>query len=474
MAAVTAPRPPRLPSPALRRLPPRLWLRVRAPLLRLEEGLVKAFCLRYFALTARRTGDVFHADDNGRPVMAIISEEFFRSDLGGFGGFGMTVRNLTGYYNSRQDGLRASVVMPHDLNLVCRPEVRRQNNADVLFLPMLRRLLLHPLRYIRLLRSLQPRFFLSIDYLAKYEYVLWGAPRVPLVLYIRDPRSLEEWRTIGTVPQEAPANWRADVRQLEGIAAQQMESLKRIRRWSRRTGRKIIFATNAQCLVERARRKFELPDLQPHYLPNPIPQPTVPSITWQAAPMLLFLGRLDPQKRPWVIYALARRLPQVTFVLAGEARYPQLVEPLIAPYCDPPNVHRVGLVDGDAKDALLRQCWALINTSIHEGLPVSFLEAFSYGKCVVSGLDPDGLVTRFGYFAGEHHGLGLDEDTLGAFETQIRLCMTDEQGRRVRGEAALRFVRKTHSFESFDRHLRRLLAAEGIMVPGAVHSWESC
>ena len=446
---------------------PRPWLRVKITLLRLAEGSVKELCLRYFALVSRWVADDFLANGNGRPVMTIISEEFFHKDLGGFGGFGMTVRNITDDYNSRQDGLRASVVMPHDLGLTRNPIVCRQHNADVLFLPTLGRLLLHPIRYVRMLRSIRPRFFLSIDYLAKYEYALWGAPQVPLILYIRDPRSREEWRTIGTVPQEAPANSRANTRQLEGIAAQQLESFGRIRRWSQRTGRKIVFATNAPFLVERARRKFGQSEMQPHYLPNPIPLPNVTDIDWQATPMFLALGRLDPQKRPWIVFALAQRLPQVTFVLAGEARYPQLVEPLIAPYRDLPNVRRVGLADGDAKDALLRQCWALINTSIHEGLPVSFLEAFSYGKSVVSCLDPDGLVTRFGYFAGEHSGPGLDENTLAAFESQIRLCIEDERRRRARGEAALRYVHATHSFESFDRHLRRLLATEDIMPSGS-------
>jgi glycosyltransferase involved in cell wall biosynthesis len=438
----------------------RLWLKIS--LLRLAEGPVKELCLRYFALAASWVADDFHEEDNGQPAMTIISEEFFGTDLGGFGGFGMTVRNITDYYNSRQDGMGASVVMPHDLGLTRNPVVRRQHNADVLFLPKLRRLLLHPIRYVRSLRSLRPRFFLSIDYLAKYEYALWGAPRVPLILYIRDPRSREEWRTIGTVPQEAPANSRANARQLEGIAAQQQESFGRIRRGSQRAERKIVFATNAQFLIERACRKFGSPDLQPHYLPNPIPLPAVSNVTWQETPMFLALGRLDPQKRPWIIFTLAQRLPNVTFVLAGEVRYPQLIEPLIAPYRDLPNVRRVGLADGEAKDELLRQCWGLINTSIHEGLPVSFLEAFSYGKSVVSGLDPDGLVTRFGYFAGEHTGTGLDENTLGAFESQIRLCMADERGRRTRGEAALHYVRTIHSFENFDRHLRRLLVAEGI------------
>ena len=320
------------------KLPPPIWLRIRTPLLRLAEGWIKALILHYFAFVEQRTENASPTGDDDRPVMAIISEEFFHRDLGGYGGYGITVRNITGYFNSRSQGLRASVIMPHDLGHASRPIVRRGNATDVLFLPKLKKLLLHPRRYVILLRSLRPRFFLSIDYLAKYEYVLWGAPRVPLILYLRDPRSDEEWRTIGTVPQEALANKRADSSQLESIAAQQKESFRRILCWSRRTGRKIVFATNAQCLVERARRKFAMPDLRPHYLPNPIPQPDIARITWQPAPMFLFLGRLDPQKRPWMIYALARRLPQVTFVLAGEARSAQLVEPLIAPYHAPPNV----------------------------------------------------------------------------------------------------------------------------------------
>ena len=441
---------------------PRFWLRMRAPLLRLAESPVKTLCLRYYSLFADRIDDGLRTDANDHPVMAIICEEFFQRDLGGFGGFGMTVRNLTNHYNSRRHGLQAAVIMPHNLGLVDRPEVRRIRNTKVLFLPSLGKLLLYPRRFIGQMRSLRPRFFLGIDYQVKYEYALWGAPRIPLVIYLRDPRGREEWRTIGTVPQEAAASKRADPRQLEGIAMQQQESYRRIHRWSRHTGRKIVFATNAQCLVERARRKFNLPGLQAYYLPNPIPQPSVWSITWQKSPMFLYLGRLEPQKRPWIIYALARRLPEVTFVLAGEARHPNLIEPLIARFGNPANILLAGLVEGEDKDALLRRCWGLINTSIHEGLPVSFLEAFAYGKCVISGLDPDGLVSRFGYPAGEHIGLGLDDLTLDAFENQIRRCMGDEKTRRARGRAAQRHVRQVHSFASFDRHLSQLLKAEGI------------
>lgn len=47
-------------------------------------------------------------------------------------------------------------------------------------------------------------------------------------------------------------------------------------------------------------------------------------------------------------------------------------------------VEYVGWVDGEGKDQLLRSCDVLILPSYNEGLPISILEAMSYGKAIVS------------------------------------------------------------------------------------------
>jgi hypothetical protein len=51
----------------------------------------------------------------------------------------------------------------------------------------------------------------------------------------------------------------------------------------------------------------------------------------------------------------------------------------------------------------------LINTSIHEALPVSFLEALSYGVCLVSNRNPDSLTEKFGIWTGDVLGNGFDK-----------------------------------------------------------------
>jgi hypothetical protein len=152
--------------------------------LRLIEGLVKEACCCLFTIVAMMIGYQRHKRLQDVPAfMGIICQEFFRKDLGGFGGYGMTVKNITDHYNLKTGGLLAKVIMPQDLGLVKEPEVRRVHNADALLLPSLIKLVLHPIRYCRKINSLKITFFLTIDYLLRYEYVLWAAPRIPLIIY---------------------------------------------------------------------------------------------------------------------------------------------------------------------------------------------------------------------------------------------------------------------------------------------------
>lgn len=228
-------------------------------------------------------------------------------------------------------------------------------------------------------------------------------------------------------------------------------------------GRPLAFATNARFLLDRGRRKLGLERMEAHELPNPVPLPKAWETGGCAEPMLLFVGRLHPEKRPWVVLELARRFPGVRFVVAGPASADARVAGFLAGRARPSNVELAGLVEGREKDRLFRECWALLNTSIHEGLPMTFLEAFAYGKPVVSGVDPEDLATRFGYCAGVRLGSGLDEATLAAFSEQIARCLADERGRRDKGAAARRYVEEHHTFEAFERALEQLLAAEGLL-----------
>ena len=86
---------------------------------------------------------------------------------------------------------------------------------------------------------------------------------------------------------------------------------------SKKHHRKIIFATNADFLTERARKAYRLPDMKAYLLPNPLVMPASNNYISSTKPSLLFLGRLDPQKRIWMVFELAKRFQNIDFIIGG-------------------------------------------------------------------------------------------------------------------------------------------------------------
>lgn len=443
---------------------------------RAVEGPIKELCAWHFGRTFKRNfawpaespGVSPVAPSAARPeTMAILCEEFFDRDLGGYGGFGFTARALAAHYGDGSP-LRAALVVPRDVGRAKRPTLETIAGTPRLLLPGLPRLVRHAHLAQASLRTLRPAFFLSIDYLTKYEYALWIGPDVPLLVYLRDPRGPAEWRKIATVTGAIAREGRPAGFDPQDIATQRRESFQRVLLASRRTGRPIAFATNGRFLIDPARRTLGLPeDAVVHDLPNPVALPgDAPPPPRGGRPLLLLLGRVEPVKRPWIFCELARRFPALDFVVAGPVQDREIVDPLLARYAVLKNLRFVGLVMGEEKERLFRACSFVVNTSVHEGLPVSFLEAFARGRCVLSSRDPEGLVSRFGRTVGEWLGDGRDAGCLQAFADGIEACLADPDRLAERGAAAREYVGREHTFARFDGALRALLAVEGWLAFG--------
>jgi glycosyltransferase involved in cell wall biosynthesis len=415
---------------------------------------------RIYGRTVEQTERQGHRTD-----LVFLCEEFFHPDLGGFGGFGKTVKNAAEHFNGGPASpFRVTLFHPQGSSLVDRPEFRRYHDTDVLLRPPVPRTDHANFdSYSALANFAGRKVFISIDWYPSYTYPLYAASAVPLVVWIRDPRDRAEWLRIGSVADELTVHGVATAEELATAAGRKEASIKRLLALQASLPRKIVFAATSMSLVQRAERTYGLPGLKAHWLPNPIPIPEVDPTEQSARPSLLFLGRLDPVKRPWIAFELARRHPDVDFLIAGNSHFEDVMAPWISRYRSLPNLKFHGHIDGEAKDSLLRQCWGLLNTSIHEGEPVSFLEAFSYGKCVIACLDLDRHVSRFGYFAGESLGEGLDVHTLGRFGEQIERLVSGSDERREKGMLARQEMQANHTFESFRRHLSAILETEGIL-----------
>ncbi|MGH9238293.1 MAG: glycosyltransferase, partial [Vicinamibacterales bacterium] len=98
----------------------------------------------------------------------------------------------------------------------------------------------------------------------------------------------------------------------------------------------------------------------------------------------------------------------------------------------PRNVRFLGHLDGDEKRDRLSSAWALVNTSIHESLPTSFLESLACETPIVSCTNEDDVARRFGVFTGNAGGDGVA--LLPAFEAGLRGLLECEDIRVARGQ----------------------------------------
>ena len=391
-----------------------------------------------------------------KTTIGLLSIEYFDEQEARWGGYGMCARNLVEHFNPNGGPLRFEMLMTQRKH---RLSTRRVGDDEIIQAPVPAAWQLGRMAgYARFLKRLKLHLFLTMEYYPHYWPALRLLPKTPVVVWIRDPRPEEEIERIATVRLEMLANGKRTVEEFKRPCRDKRASIQQLMASSGRSGRKVLFATTARSLVPLAKELYGLPEIDSLFLPTPVDVPTVSTEGISSRPSVCFLGRLDPIKRPWIFFELAKRFPQVEFLVAGVTHYPDLMNPIIGRYTDVPNLKFLGLVTGAEKAALLNRVWAVVNTSVHEALPVSFLEAFAYGKPVISCQNPDQLVERFGVYTGELPGEGLDERTLGAFARALEDLLSDDGQRIAKGRAGRQFIAEHYSFERFEQILGGALA----------------
>jgi glycosyltransferase involved in cell wall biosynthesis len=200
-----------------------------------------------------------------------------------------------------------------------------------------------------------------------------------------------------------------------------------------------LFA-QAKFIIPKTRRLYHLRgDIS--YLPNPVEIPSRKMLK-AGTPTVCFLGRWDPQKRVERFLELAPLFPDIDFVAMGQGHDPEADKLLREEYDGISNLRLTGFVSEEEKSRILEASWALVNTSIREALPVSFLEALAHETPIISGENPDALTSTFG-----HHV--TDDD----YAEGLRWMLGDE-GWSERGRRGRRYVEENHEAGAVvDRHI---------------------
>ncbi|MEM7819946.1 MAG: glycosyltransferase family 4 protein [Candidatus Aenigmatarchaeota archaeon] len=280
-----------------------------------------------------------------------------------------------------------------------------------------------------------------------YSYLAKKArPNKKHIITFQDPRDDNDWNEIFTVPKTTDKKileiWK------DGLETFQLKKKTLFRKIREKMEYKAVKEADllfcqAKYLSNKVKNMFNL-NYTPDFLPNPVYIPK--KIKKAEKPTTCFLARLDIIKRPWIFFDLAKEFPEIDFIVMGKSHYHQITERIYKKYSNIKNLKFMGWCFGKEKNQILEKSWILINTSIHECLPVSFLEALSYKCAILSCQNPDNLT--------EKYGIKADLYDFDSFREGLIKLLENNLWKRL-GEMGYKYVKEVHDVNKVvNKHIK--------------------
>jgi glycosyltransferase involved in cell wall biosynthesis len=194
---------------------------------------------------------------------------------------------------------------------------------------------------------------------------------------------------------------------------------------------------------------------------NPATQTAIPHS--QRAQYVAWVAMLRRFKRPDLLVEIARRAPQIHFVVCGGpttfTAEPGYGDEIASALRRLPNVEYRGQVSPDEAVQVITEAAVFLSTSDEEGFPNTFLQAWSAGTPVVSlTIDPDHILER--------HALGKVSPTIEQAIADIGRLMDSPQEREAISSRARRYIADNHGAPAvvriFESAIRATVSTLGI------------
>lgn len=371
--------------------------------------------------------------------VGLIIDEFFGGAGTAFGGYGFLAREYISKYIPNED-IQIDVLLGKGSKKLFVEEYKIDNISAY-------RLPRRKWFAKRWLKKRNYDVYLSIE--LTDNYILMNEPNKnkKLILWIQDPRPQYEWDEIETVKLFPEYNY----------YNQNIYDLVHDRYKKNR----VKFISQGNFLNKKAIDLYNLDsDVNIQYLPNPINIDE--SFDMQKFPkknMIIFLGRIESVKRGWLFCEIAKKMPNYEFYVLGKThREESKNSEIMSDYYAIPNLHFEGHVEGPEKERYLKEAKILVNTSIHEALPISFLEALSYGTLLVSNRNPEDLTSKFGIHVGDVLGDGFDKIDL--YVDAINHLLSNDEEREKISKEAIEYIKDVHNVPKFISDLRKVIVEE--------------
>lgn len=384
--------------------------------------------------------------------LGLIANEFYDLSLGRMGGFGVAIRQVSDCFNY-DPGLDVEPVFLSSglSNTISESEVYAHGT----------RLILLPKDKSKCAQILNKEKFdiiLTMDYRRNYRPIIEAMPRVPVIIWVHDPRTPYDMKRIeGTrIPGQGD-----NIPQ--GLKPVDCTSLAELVKKSKLpfSKRSILFAQPAKYYEEKVVGTYGIQPSEITFLPNiiehVIEEPS--NIKKTERPSVVFLARLDPYKRPWLFSELATYFPEVDFIFMGKNHFQGLGAWEQTSLSN--NVRLMGHVDGEEKIRILSSAWVLVNTSIHEGLAISFLEALMCETPILSCVDSENVVSRYGVYVGRWDGTG--QEAIPKFVEGLQRLLDDDDLRKRLAKNGKDWVKSTHCKSRFLEGFEHLCGESGVL-----------
>jgi len=165
---------------------------------------------------------------------------------------------------------------------------------------------------------------------------------------------------------------------------------------------------------------------------------------------ILWVGRISEVKRLEWLLDVAERCSDLVFDVVGtpnaETEY---FASLMRRAEAIPNVVMHGRVSDEELADLYSKAMALCCTSIIEGFPTTFLEAWSRGVPVVTTFDPDGMVAEY--------GLGYVADSVGDLVESVRRVVNSPAERQAKSDISKAYFLNNYASEAILPRFETLL-----------------
>lgn len=159
-------------------------------------------------------------------------------------------------------------------------------------------------------------------------------------------------------------------------------------------------------------------------------------------PYVLWVGNDSKEiKRPHLFVELAKRLPNTGFkMIASPNGAGGYDSNLLEKVKQVSNLEFIGFVPFSKVNRYLQEASVFVNTSVREGFPNTFLQAWAYKTPVVSmAIDPDNVIQKYslGFCSGSFENMVLDmKRLLESRDLQLEM-----------GENGFRYVKREHNPE---------------------------